>query len=171
MYCTLDPEGRFLRNCSRMSLMAYKFNPCNPCCCRTGIGSICGNCDSVPVAWELTVSGITDGSCQGCSAFLNGTFALNRVETLPGTCRWDSSIAIHPCSPPGVPNPLQSWTLENTAGLGYWWLVTGFITFPHIARYRMRDCDFDCLGENVFPLFSVSGQCSNIPPTLTVMPA
>jgi len=57
--------------------------------------AVCANLSPAPDEWEVTVSGLTNGTCNFCSIY-NGTHKMAYV----GSCTWRKTFSVNgPCNP------------------------------------------------------------------------
>lgn len=51
------------------------------------IPATCGPCANIPISYRVTIAGVADNDCTGCSVF-NGTHVLTFFETGQTVCHW-----------------------------------------------------------------------------------
>lgn len=158
---------------------------CDDCPCveadtTTGTDTECAWCPSAPSAFELTVSGITNGifGCTNCPS-LNGTKVLTYNPDLSQSlgcirCGWTSPSDLFCAGTTNVQYVLNilgsgSATLRIVPGPGCNPLQDG-----DSARYVLAGGagTFDCFGTNVFNRVgsATATSCTNYPATITVTP-
>lgn len=142
-----------------------------PCC-----GVECCGCHTTQTLrsiWNLSVAGITNGTCSGCSEW-NGDFELKWGSA----CNWADQA--------DSPSPCQATPLPDDCYFHYRWLLNRQITGPSgdgyylqqltdltgtVDRYFRAIANWDCTGSNVMSFLSdPEGVCTNWPATVTVTP-
>lgn len=133
----LVPSLRFANSLNRWGV-------CSVPCCETTGGQPCAACDANgPDYIELTLAGITNGTCADCAAGWNGTHLIEGIfeET---ACTWNKRFVL-PCTEGGL-------TCDITFGFG-WGINTlfsvlqaGVGAFGSSASYVCNDPDeTDCM--------------------------
>ncbi len=120
----------------------------------------CIDCPYMPRRWQVTISGVENGSCTDCG-LVNGTWVMERVPTSAG-CLWSADLDICGGEAAGL-SAVRFYRWFN-----YTYLIINAMSL-HIARYRPQGT-FDCYGSNTFELFQASTHCSNWPATLVMEP-
>lgn len=116
----------------------------------------------VTKCWEVTIAGVTNGTCSVCVDF-------NRA--------WNLAHLVGCSFAEGTPNTEYcnsgqvggvNLATEVLVGVLTWRLYfrVGFTTI--IAEYQLADISWDCEGPNVMSLVSSDGTCSGWPSTVTV---
>lgn len=135
-------------------------------CCQTdplcAAGDTCCGCEAVPVNWQFSAAGITDGTLVGCPGHcvgFNGTWTLAyRAPALPA-CTWGvpSSESTGVCTG-GTPWQLNcdatDWVLQTQTGGNF--------------VYKCPRTSWKCFGPNVMTLFSSGTSCATPPGSITV---
>jgi hypothetical protein len=142
------------------------FFPGCPCC---GSETNCFSCDDsleMIDCWEVTIAGVTDGTCSECE-LVNGTWILSYVVDIANQCTWDGDAIDN--SGAGCSN-IDFWRLVFTSG--EWRVRLGQGVLTQLVRYTgLDETNFDCDGPNVLSVFGTpSGVCANFPATVTVTP-
>lgn len=147
--------------------------PDEGCPCEEDIpttGDNCCACDASPITWELTVAGVTNGTCTDCATAYNGTFRLV-YDPDTGPCLWccDNGDVIGPCA--GPPSPCNVWTLQCSGGV---WIATPQLLPAPLtnAYFYTQRTPWNCLGENILDLVTPGSPDTNCnwPATVTVRP-
>lgn len=144
---------------------AWFFFPETPCC--PGGVTGCLACVAAPAQWQMTVSGITNGSCSNCDRW-NGTVILKNHTLIPlagGPCLWSSPVELGSAPCPAGCGDCSRWTLVLTSVE-----AELFIDGLSMGAYTLPLTSFDCLGSNTLILGRASDDCLNWPSTITLEP-
>jgi len=133
----------------------------------------CTDCVKAPLIWQMTMTGVTDGSCDECDTlnktynFIDQgpTFSQANFET---GCIWKAE-PVFPCGQPAGSSPTFG---RNTApSLLDSWVIL-FIGVLGLELYWIDDSDFDCLGSNeMIGLFDPASELCNLDDTVCLHPS
>jgi hypothetical protein len=135
----------------------------NKCCCDEAVP--CALCSGGIAAaqWEVTLSGITAGSCSAYCANFNRTWTLSFVASSAGTCVWRETLGrASDCF--GASNIVQ---LQVSTGAVHLFLGPSSIFG---AEYSKGSAIGDCNAPQILTRVVNPATCGNWPATVTVTP-
>jgi hypothetical protein len=119
-----------------------------------------GSCECLCIEYDITVSGIANGSCTNCSV-LNGTFHLMEDADPNVACGWTSSEIEDPCS--AVPHPLY-----KLFRFGGGFRLAAYANGSTFAWWDLNTPISQCDPAGTYTLGSSPGVCTSLPATITV---
>lgn len=128
---------------------------------------VCSECpDGIAACWEITVAGITTGTCLDCANY-NGTFILSHNAA----CSFRSPTFSASPGAVGCGPSATRWIMGHEPfAAGVWELYARAGSAPTGFRYQIAAASFDCIGPNVFTFFNRNVACATPPATITATP-
>lgn len=134
---------------------------CNPCCNAIP----CTTCedDEAPAQWQVTLSGITAGSCTVYCSRFNRTWTLEFLGNLSGACVWRETLGDAPdCFSAANIVQLQISATSIQLFLG----PSAFFG----AQYSKSITNPNCFDSHVLTRVANPGTCGSWPATVTIVP-
>ena len=153
--------------------------------CTPELYTECLICVETPNCWEVTIGGVTSGTCLDC-VDINDVWTLEQDDCWVGglstdpECRWGvqtsndettrseacSTFPSTECSETTFDGWIKLYYVETTA---LWELAIGMEgSETNGAVYELIDANWECLGPNTMNLVSNGGSCATWPATLTL---